>query len=57
MFVVRSDRGKKDPVRGLLLLTKITAAQNDVALSYQGERGLYLLAVIFAASIVESSKL
>ena len=30
-----------------MLLTKITAGQNDVALSYHRVRGLYFLAVIF----------
>ena len=32
-----------------ILLTKTTAAQNDVALSYHRLRGLYFLAVVFAA--------
>ena len=35
----------------LLLLTKTTAAQNDVALSYHILRGLYFLAVVFAATV------
>ena len=34
------------------LLTKTTAAQNEVALSYQRVRGLYFLAFVFAAIIV-----
>ena len=34
-----------------IILTKITAAQNEVALSYHGMRDLYFLAVIFAATI------
>ena len=34
-----------------ILLTKITAAQNEVALSYHCMRDLYFLAVIFAATI------
>ena len=34
------------------LLTKTTAAQNEVALSYDRVRGLYFLAVVFAATIV-----
>ena len=34
-----------------ILLTKITAAQNGVALSYRKVRGLYFLAVIFATTI------
>ena len=34
-----------------ILLTKITAAQNEVTLIYLRVRGLYFLAVIFAASI------
>ena len=33
-------------------LAKITATQNVVALSYHRVRGLYFLAVIFAATIV-----
>ena len=36
-------------------LTKITAARNEVALSYHVVRGLYFLAVIFAAIIVLTS--
>ena len=35
-----------------IFLTKTTAAQNDVALSYRIVRGLYLLAVVFAATIL-----
>ena len=39
----------------IILLTKIivmrNAAQNEGALSYNGMRGLYFLAVIFAATI------
>ena len=35
-----------------ILLTKITAAQNEVALRYHRVRGLYFLAVIFATTIV-----
>ena len=31
----------------IILLTKTTAAQNEDALSYQGVRGLYFLAVVF----------
>ena len=34
------------------LLTKTTAAQNEVALSYHKLRGLYFLAVVFAGSII-----
>ena len=34
-----------------ILLTKTTAAQNDVALSYHRVRGLYFLPVVFAATI------
>ena len=34
-----------------ILLTKITAAQNEVAHSYHSVRGLYFLAVVFAATI------
>ena len=35
-----------------ILLTKTTAAQNEVALSYHKVRGLYFLAVVFVRSIV-----
>ena len=35
-----------------LLLIKITAAQDEFALSYHRVRGLYFLAVIFAPTIV-----
>ena len=35
-----------------ILLTKTTAAQNEVALSYHTERGLFFLTVFFAAAIV-----
>ena len=34
------------------LLTKINAAQNEVALSHHIVRGLYFLVVIFAANII-----
>ena len=34
----------------IILLTKITAAQDEVALSYHRVRGLYFLEVIFAAT-------
>ena len=35
-----------------ILLTKTTAAQNEVALSYHGMHGLYFLAVVFASTIL-----
>ena len=38
-----------------ILLTKTTAAQNEVTLSYYTVRGLYFLAVVFEASIYSSS--
>ena len=34
-----------------ILLTKTTAARNGVALSYHSVRGLYFLAVVFAATV------
>ena len=34
-----------------MLLTKTTAAQSEGALSYDSMRGLYFLAVVFAATI------
>ena len=34
-------------VVGYILITKIAAGQNDVALSYHRVRGLYFLAVVF----------
>ena len=39
-----------------IILTKTTAAQNDVALSYRRVRGLYFLAVVFAATIFENTR-
>ena len=41
-------------IRVSILLTKTTAAQNEVALSYHIVRGLYFLAVVFVATIVLS---
>ena len=35
-----------------ILLAKIIAAKNEVALSYHRVRGIYVLAVVFAATIV-----
>ena len=35
-----------------ILLTKTTAAQNEVALNYNILRGLYFLAVVFVANII-----
>ena len=35
-----------------ILLTKTTAAQNEVALSYHRVLGLYFLAVVFVANII-----
>ena len=35
-----------------ILFTKSTAAQNEVALSYHRERGLYFLAVVFTSNII-----
>ena len=35
----------------IIHLTKTTAAQNEVALSYRSVRGLYFLAVVFVRSI------
>ena len=35
-----------------ILLTKTTAAQNDVVLTYYRVRGLFFLAVVFVRSIV-----
>ena len=37
-----------------ILLTKTTAAQNEVELSYYKVRGLYYLAVVFAATIINT---
>ena len=39
-------------LRQNILLTKITAVQNEVALSYHIVRGIYFLAVISAATLV-----
>ena len=35
-----------------ILLTKTTAAQNEVALSYHSVRGLYFLAVVFVSNLL-----
>ena len=35
------------------LLTKTTAAQKEVALNYHRVRGLYFLAVVFVATVVD----
>ena len=40
----------------MYFLHKITAAQNEIALSYHRLRGVYFLAVIFAAPIIIISK-
>ena len=38
-------------LRTIILPTKTTAAQTEVALSYHRVRGLYFLAVVFVATI------
>ena len=38
-------------IRVIILLTKTTAAQNKVALSYDRVRGPYFLAVVFVSTI------
>ena len=38
-------------LKATIVLTKTTAAQNEVALSYRRVRGLYFLAVVFMRSI------
>ena len=40
----------------IIHLTKTTAAQNEVALSYRSMRGLYFLAVVFVRSIDKAVK-
>ena len=35
----------------VVLITKVTAAQNELSLNYHRVRGLYFLSVIFAAII------
>ena len=42
---------KRHATVSAILLTKTTAAQNDVALSYHKVRALYFLAVVFVRSI------
>ena len=49
-YTVHCTRSEDDYL--VTLLTKITAAKNEVALSYHRLRGLYFLAVVFAATIV-----
>ena len=39
-----------------ILLAKITAARNEVALSYRRVRGLFFLAVIFAVTLFTTIK-
>ena len=39
----------------IILLKKTTAARSEVALSYHKVRGLYFLAVVFAATIIVCS--
>ena len=46
------DNRADDVIQHAILLTKTTAAQNEVALSYHEVRGLYFLAGVFAATIV-----
>ena len=41
----------------IILLTKTTAPQNEVALGYHTVRGLYFLAVVFTTSILDSMKI
>ena len=43
-----------DKKQFIILLTKITAAQNEDVFSYHSVRGLCFLAVIFAATIIVS---
>ena len=38
----------------IIVVAKTTAAQNEVALTYHKVRGLYFLAVVFAASIIQN---
>ena len=37
-----------------ILLTKITAVQNEAALSYHRVRGQYFIAVVFASTIIDN---
>ena len=46
----------EEEINRYMLLIKIAVAQNEVALSYHRVRGLYFLAVIFAANIDIVSK-
>ena len=46
------DNRADDVIQHAILLTKTTAAQNEVAFSYHEVRGLYFLAVVFEATIV-----
>ena len=39
-----------------ILITNVTAAQNETELSYRRMRGLYFLAVIFVATIISMLK-
>ena len=46
----------KSQTGGSILLTKTTAAQTEVALTYHKVRGLYFMAVVFATTIILTHK-
>ena len=48
-FILRGSCERLLDIYVITLLIKLTAAQNEVALSYHRVRGLYFLAVVFAA--------
>ena len=50
--MVNKGSANKSSFHNTIVLTKTTAAQNDIVLSYHRVRGLYFLAVVFAATMV-----
>ena len=46
------EKERESKRKRIILVTKITAAQNEVAVSYYRVRELYFLAVVFAAAII-----
>ena len=52
LIVLLEVREEVSKIRKSIVLTKITAAQNEVALSYHSVRRLYFLPVIFVVTIL-----
>ena len=58
MYTILSVKASLGTVNNVIpiYLTKTTAAQNEVALSYHSVRGIYFLAVVFVRSIFTVQK-